>query len=89
MKLNYFITVFVLVALTATSCKKDGGDGPNDFLGAGTMTMSVNGDRKEAGSAFVFTAHEPENDYYLVGITGFFTTEGYSDDDDVGDGFHI
>ncbi len=89
MKLNYFITAFVLVALTATSCKKDGGDGPDDFLGTGTMSMKVEGVQHEAASAFVFTAHEPENDYYLVAVTGFFPSEGYTDDDDVADSFII
>ncbi|HWK57434.1 MAG TPA: hypothetical protein VNQ80_08860 [Parapedobacter sp.] len=88
MKLNYLITTLLLLAITATSCKKND-SGPGDLLKPGSMSMNVNGDRKEAGSAFVFTAYEPENDYYLVGITGFFTAEGFTDDEEAGDAFHI
>ncbi len=87
MKRHYFITAFLLLAITVISCKKDN-SGPDDFLTTGSMSMKVNGVSKEAGTAFVFTAHEPENDYYLVAVTGFFTpNESITDDD--GEAFHI
>lgn len=87
MKRNYLLTACILLAVTATSCKKNNTD-PGDLLGTGSMSMKVDGVQHEAGSAFVFTAHEPEENVYLVGISGFFTDDGFTDDD-IGDAFHI
>lgn len=84
----YLLACLMVLAGSVVSCKKDRLTNPFD-LEAGTLSMKIDGNLREAESAFVLNVPDEESGRHIVTVTAFFTPEGASGDDEVMDAFHI
>lgn len=86
MKILYPIMAFTLFVLFGGSCSKDKEPGPdgNGSLGS-QLSMKVEGKPREASVAQIMSIRDEDSENYLVTINAFFTSAGYTENDEVND----